>query len=163
DVYKSQDERAASPGRPVTLSGAGQFTAADTAAIAYDRKLVPEGAQASLTAESSADQTRTSLIVEGLRPNRRYGVHLHTQPCGKKPGDSGAHYQHQPGKIDPASEVWLDVKADAEGAGRSTARHDWALDSARLPASLVIHSRPTVTSGPKAGEAGDRVACLTLR
>ncbi|MEV0378756.1 superoxide dismutase family protein [Nonomuraea sp. NPDC050643] len=152
-----------SPGDTVNLSSAGDFTATDTAAIAYDRKLVPEGAQASVSVESTGGKTRTSLVVEGLRPDRRYGAHLHAKPCGKKPDDSGPHYQHHPGQITPASEVWLDVTTDAEGSGRSSARNDWALDPAKMPGSLVIHAQPTVTSGPEVGTAGARVACLTLK
>ncbi|TMR18265.1 superoxide dismutase family protein [Nonomuraea turkmeniaca] len=154
--------RGASPDGQVTLSGAGDFTPADTDAIVYDRKLVPEGAQASVSVESSGGQTRTSLVVEGLLPSRTYGAHLHTKPCGKKPNDSGPHYQHHAGKIDPVSEVWLDITTDGEGTGRSSARNDWVLAPDRLPGSLVIHAKPTVTSGPQAGQAGDRVACLTL-
>ncbi|SEG93043.1 superoxide dismutase, Cu-Zn family [Nonomuraea solani] len=155
-----------SPGEAVTLSAAGEFSAGDTGdtgAIAYDRKLVPEGAQASVTVESTGGKTRTSLVVEGLLPDRRYGAHLHAKPCGKKPDESGPHFQHHPGQINPTSEVWLDVTTDAEGAGRSAARHDWALDAAKPPGSLVIHAEPTTTSGPKVGQAGPRVACLTLK
>ncbi|QYC44388.1 Copper/zinc superoxide dismutase (SODC) [Nonomuraea coxensis DSM 45129] len=151
------------PEGEVNLSSAGEFTASDTGAIAYDRKLVPEGAQASVTVESSAGVTRTSLVAEGLLPGRRYGAHLHTKPCGGKPDESGPHYQHHPGQVTPESEVWLDFTTDGEGAGRATARQDWALDPDRLPGSLVIHAKPTVSSGPQAGAAGDRVACLTLR
>ncbi|MEO3873888.1 hypothetical protein ABGB18_34180 [Nonomuraea sp. B12E4] len=151
------------PAAGITLTGGGQFTSDDTSAIAYDRKLAPKGSQASVTAESTNQGARTSLVVEGMRPNRTYGAHLHTKPCGKRPDDSGPHYQHHPGQITPASEVWLDVKTNASGAGRSTARNDWQFDPTELPGSLVIHAKPTVTSGPQVGTAGDRVACLTLK
>ncbi|MEV0828124.1 superoxide dismutase family protein [Nonomuraea rubra] len=151
------------PDETVNLNAAGEFGTEDPGAIAYDRKLVPEGAQASVTVESSDGQTRTSLVVEGLLPNRRYGAHLHAKPCGKRPDDAGPHYQHHPGQIDAASEVWLDFTTDKEGAGRSSSRNDWALERAKLPGSLVIHAKPTVTSGPEVGQAGDRVACLTLK
>jgi Cu-Zn family superoxide dismutase len=147
----------------VSLSGSGDFTTDDTEAIAYKRKLVPEGAQASFTVESTSGQTRSSLVVEGFLSNRTYGAHVHTKPCGKSPDDSGPHYQHHPGQIDPTSEIWLDFTTDGEGNGRASARHDWALDPDRLPASLVIHSKVTVPKGPQAGMAGNRIACLTLR
>ncbi|WP_165970235.1 superoxide dismutase family protein [Nonomuraea terrae] len=153
----------ASPGDSVKLTGAGEFTTGDTSAIVYDRKLAPEGSQASVTVESSGGQTRTSLVVEGLLPNRRYGSHLHTNPCGKKPEAAGPHFQHHAGQIDPSSEVWLDFTTDAEGAGRSSSRNEWTLTRAKLPGSLVIHSDPTVASGPKVGDAGARVACLNLK
>lgn len=151
-----------SPAEEVTLSGGGEFTTDNTAAIAYDRRLVPEGAQASLTAESSGSATRTSLVVEGLLPHHHYGAHLHTAPCGTDSDDAGGHYQHDPGHASAASEVWLDVTTDGSGAGRSTARNSWRLDAATAPKSLVIHARGTKKSGPRAGDAGPRVACLTL-
>ncbi|GAA2214632.1 hypothetical protein GCM10009850_100970 [Nonomuraea monospora] len=146
----------------VNLNSAGEFGSDDPGAVAYDRKLAPEGAQASVTIESGGGRTRTSLVVEGLLPDRRYGAHLHVKPCGSKPEDSGSHYQHHPGRIDAASEVWLDFTTDAEGAGRSSARNEWPLERAKLPGALVIHAQPTVTSGAEAGQAGARIACLTL-
>ncbi|MEV4169951.1 hypothetical protein [Nonomuraea sp. NPDC049709] len=152
-----------SPDETVNLNSAGEFSTDDTGAIAYDRKLAPQGSQASVTVESSGGQTRTSLVVEGMAPNHHYGAHLHTKPCGKKPDESGPHYQHNPGQIDATSEVWLDFTTDGDGAGRSSARNPWGLRSAGLPGSLVIHSQGTKTSGPEVGTAGERVACLTLK
>ncbi|MFC5824357.1 superoxide dismutase family protein [Nonomuraea insulae] len=152
-----------SPEETINLSSAGEFTNDDAADIAYDRKLVPKGSQASVTVESTGGQTRTSLVVEGLRPERAYGAHLHAKPCGKKPDDSGPHYQHHPGQIDPTSEVWLDFTTNAEGAARSSARNEWGLERAKIPGSLVIHAQATKTSGPQVGTAGARVACLTLK
>ncbi|AQZ69327.1 unnamed protein product [[Actinomadura] parvosata subsp. kistnae] len=151
------------PDETVTLNAAGEFGTDDPGAIAYDRKLAPEGAQASVTVESGGGQTRTSLVVEGLLPKRRYGAHLHAKPCGEKPDDAGPHYQHDPGHADSASEVWLDFTTDDEGAGRASARNAWVLERAKLPASLVIHAQPTTISGPQAGQAGPRIACLTLK
>ncbi|MEV4471112.1 superoxide dismutase family protein [Nonomuraea sp. NPDC049504] len=151
------------PEETINLSAAGEFSKDDTAAIVYDRKLAPQGAQASITVESSGGQTRTSLVVEGLRPRRTYGAHLHAKPCGTDPEAAGPHYQHHPGQIDPVSEVWLDFTTNEEGQGRSAARNDWALERAKLPGSLVIHSKATKKSGPQVGTAGDRVACLTLK
>ncbi|SEM66886.1 superoxide dismutase family protein [Nonomuraea pusilla] len=165
DVVQHVPAAAGGPDGPagaVTLSGSGEFAAGNTAAIAYDRRLAPSGAQASLKAESTGGTTRTSLVVEGFVPNRRYGAHLHTGACATDPEASGPHYQHHPGQVTPSSEVWLDFKTDASGAGRATARHEWALDPAALPKSLVIHAQPTKKKGEQAGTAGPRIACLTL-
>ena len=147
-----------------TLKGAGEFSASGgaAAAVSYDRRLVPPGAQASLTAESASGQTLTSLVVEGFLPSRSYGAHLHTKPCGRTGDDAGPHYQHFSGQVSPTSEVWLDITTDASGAGQATARHAWLLDPAALPKSLVVHAKRTKASGPEVGTAGDRVACLTL-
>jgi|SRR5690606_34434948 Cu-Zn family superoxide dismutase len=154
----------AHPAQPAThLNGSGEFAASgEGPAIAYDRKLVPGGAQASLTAESSGGQTITSLVVEGLRPGRAYGAHLHTQPCGRTGDAAGPHYQHRSGQASADNEIWLDFKTDADGAGRATARHPWSIDPANPPRSLVLHAEPTKSTGPEAGSAGDRIACLTL-
>ncbi|NRQ33865.1 superoxide dismutase [Nonomuraea sp. NN258] len=149
--------------RPIRLSGGGELGATTTSAIVYDRKLAPAGAQASVTTESAGKKTRTSLVVEGLLPNRRYGAHLHTRPCGAKPEDAGPHYRHEPHRATATSEVWLDLTTDESGAGRSAARHDWHFTAGSLPGSLVIHAEPTKSSGPDAGAAGPRVACVTLR
>ncbi|MEU4225607.1 hypothetical protein AB0F17_15040 [Nonomuraea sp. NPDC026600] len=150
----------ASPGvvsAPTSLTGAGEFKRHATAAIVYNRKLVPKGAQASLTAESAGGKTVTSLVVEGLLPDHRYGAHLHVAPCGTRPGDAGAHFQHIAGRADASSEVWLDLKTDDSGAGRATAHHDWPL-TGTLPRSLVLHASATAPTAPPA----PRVACLTL-
>ncbi|MDF5757239.1 hypothetical protein [Spongiactinospora sp. TRM90649] len=66
------------------------------------------------------------------------------------------------GPANPTNEVWLDFKTNGEGDAEAKARQPWALTAGRLPGSLVIHAKPTTTSGAHAGEAGDRVACLTL-
>lgn len=148
---------------PVKLTGSGQFAATGTSAVTYDPELVPVGATASLTAESTAGRTLTSLVVEGFLPNRGYGAHLHTRPCGRTGDDAGPHYQHQPGRASAANEVWLDLTTDAAGSGRATARHPWHFAQDRPPGSLVIHATLTKSTGPEAGAAGARLACLTLR
>ncbi|MCP2349129.1 superoxide dismutase family protein [Nonomuraea roseoviolacea] len=153
---------AAAAARSGSLSSSGNFTADGKRAVVYARKLAPEGARASITVESSSGQTLSSLVVEGLLPNRPYGAHLHTKPCGPKADDAGPHYQHEKGEVSAANEVWLDFTTDASGAGRATARNPWTFSPGRRPHSLVIHAKPTTAAGPKAGEAGERVACLTL-
>ncbi|NUW42394.1 superoxide dismutase family protein [Nonomuraea rhodomycinica] len=152
----------AAKARSGSLSSSGNFTADGKRAVVYARKLAPEGARASITVESSSGQTLSSLVVEGLLPNRTYGAHLHTKPCGPKADDAGPHYQHEKGEVSAANEVWLDFTTDASGAGRATARNSWTFAPGRRPHSLVIHAKPTTANGPKAGEAGERVACLTL-
>ncbi|MFI6598151.1 hypothetical protein ACIBHX_17985 [Nonomuraea sp. NPDC050536] len=133
---------------PVGVAGGGQFNGNDKAAIAYDRALVPKSAQASLTAESVGNATVTSLVVEGFLRNRAYGAHLHAKPCGANPQAAGPHFKNG------HDEVWLDFRTDGNGIGHATTRHDWQLDPANLPQSLVIHAAP--------GDSAPRIACLTL-
>lgn len=148
----------------LALSASGDFAPDATQAIAYDRKLTPEGARASLLVESEkeAGRTRSSLVVEGFLPGRTYGAHLHTQPCGAQPDDSGPHYQNKPGKATAKNEIWLDFTTDGTGSANASARNPWLLASDRMPRSLVIHAERTKVKKPERGEAGPRVACLTL-
>ncbi|WP_113701440.1 superoxide dismutase family protein [Nonomuraea lactucae] len=153
---------AASPN--TALSASGDFAPDATQAIVYNRKLVPEGARASILVESESEsgKTRSSLVVEGFLSQRTYGAHLHTMPCGAKPDDAGPHYQHRAGKATAKNEIWLDFTTDGTGAASTAARNPWLLTGDSLPRSLVIHAQRTKTAPAKAGMAGDRVACLTL-
>ncbi|GAA3156397.1 hypothetical protein GCM10010466_54090 [Planomonospora alba] len=149
----------------VELSGGGVFEqpAPRAAAIAYDRKLVPPGASARVTAGSGAVLSTARVEVSGFLPRRTYGVHLHVNPCGADPEEAGPHYrQHGHSHASAASEVWLDFTTDRRGAAAATARQDWAFAPGRPPRSLVIHAEPTKAEGAEAGAAGRRVACVTL-
>jgi Cu-Zn family superoxide dismutase len=111
--------------------------------------------------------------VRGLQPDRVYGAHVHTNPCGASPDDAGPHYQRE---VDPAgpgvdphyanaeNEIWLDFTTDATGAGSAETTVAWELpDDRRLPGSVVIHSTGTNTGPGVAGTAGARVACITIK
>ncbi|GLW12331.1 hypothetical protein Misp01_74590 [Microtetraspora sp. NBRC 13810] len=157
---------------PVRLTGGGTFKpySEGAKAVVYDKKLAPEGAKADITVDSSGQETTSKLTVAGLLPDRKYGSHLHTKSCGAKPDDSGPHFQHMPAQgpsphtaANPTNEVWLDFTTDASGAATAEAKQPWGLSPDRLPKSLVIHAEETTPTGPKAGTAGDRVACLDLR
>jgi Cu-Zn family superoxide dismutase len=143
-------------------------------AVSYDPALVPEGATATVTITQAAPGTQIQLAVTGLRPDRAYGAHLHQNLCGAEASAAGPHYQHQPDpaasasppSVDPAyanpeNEVWLDFTTDASGAAASTAKQSWNFGAIR-PGSLVIHAEKTNTAPGHAGDAGARVACLSL-
>ncbi|WP_433540127.1 hypothetical protein ACQP10_29980 [Streptosporangium sandarakinum] len=87
----------------------------------------------------------------------------HSDP-GAKAGhsDPGAGHGHDGAGASAATEFWLDFTTDATGAATATSRQDWAFTPAHRPRSLVVHAEPTTTSGPDAGAAGARVACVTL-
>ncbi|MFJ2031623.1 superoxide dismutase family protein [Streptosporangium sp. NPDC087985] len=150
----------------IRLSGGGTLTrpAPKAQAVTYDTKLAPTGASAEVVAESGAVLATSTVTVDGLLPNRTYGAHLHVNPCGVKPEDAGPHYQSTATHTHPSSttEVWLDFTTDAEGAATAMAKQDWAFAPGREPHSLVIHAQPTVRTGADAGDAGPRVACVTL-
>jgi Cu-Zn family superoxide dismutase len=166
------DDTAAYSHSAMSLGIAGTFEPyrEGAPAVVYDTALVPPGATGSVKVESSGERTTAELGVTGFLPNRTYGAHLHTNPCGVQPKDAGPHFQHThtPGApahvaANPVNEVWLDFTTDHKGDARSTARQPWALTSDRVPGSLVIHAEPTKKSGTKAGDAGARIACITLQ
>lgn len=166
---------------PISLIGSGTFTLPDptSKAITYNTALVPvdAGILASIEPAGGWDRSQTvaTLTVTGLLPNRGYAVHAHTNPCGATDQDAGPHYpnhldlaataQHpstDPHYANPRNEIWLDVRTDANGEGipRTTVPF---IFTDRAPGSLVIHEAQSTATGPgHAGEAGARVACLTL-
>lgn len=143
-------------------SGSGQ------AAVTYDRTLVPEGSMAGVLSVTRPQHgTVTRLGVRGLVPNRAYGAHVHTRPCGQAGEDAGPHYQHvrgpsgDPAYANPDNEIWLDFTTNAAGTGFAVSRVDWTFGE-REPGSVVIHDHHTATAPGEAGSAGSRLACVTL-
>ena len=154
-----------------TASGTFQPYRPGSTAISYDPAVVPPGATATLTITKSGYGTDVRLTVTGLIPNRMYGAHLHTNPCGAEPEAAGGHYQNHPDPVTPSvnpvyanpqNEVWLDFTASATGTASSTSSHGWDFDAASPPRALVLHADQTMTAAGVAGKAGARVACLTL-
>ncbi len=155
-----------------TASGAFQPFPKGTQAITYNPGVVPAGATAQVSIATTSQGVRVRLAVTGMLARRAYGAHLHTMTCTSVPDDAGPHYQHQadPSKpsVDPAyanpdNEVWLDFTTDSKGAATVASTHAWVFDTGLSPHSLIIHSELTRTDKGKAGTAGTRVACLTLR
>ena len=159
---------------PYTVSGTFAPYTSGAKAVSYDAALVPAGATATVGITQAAPGTRIRLAVTGLRPDRAYGAHLHQHPCGATGSAAGPHYQHQPDPAasasppsvnpayaNPENEVWLDFTTDASGAATSTAKQPWTFGASR-PGSLVIHAEHTKTAPGHAGDAGARVACLSL-
>jgi Cu-Zn family superoxide dismutase len=162
-----------STGRTITASGTFVTYTAGATAVTYDPALVPVGATAKVTITQTSSSTRVELTVAGLRPNRGYGAHLHTSPCGPTGAVAGPHYQHRrdpaasasrpsvdPSYANPQNEVWLDFRTDSNGRAFAAAIHPWAFGTS--PRSLIIHAMTTKTASGEAGTAGTRAACLTL-
>jgi Cu-Zn family superoxide dismutase len=154
-----------------TVTAQGTFAAAPATPATYDSALVPVGATATVNASEAATSTTVTLAVAGLPPDRRYGAHAHTKPCGSDGKDAGPHFQFKPDpvtpSVDPAyannmNEIWLDFTTDAAGSGRASSTVPWAFPADRRAASVVIHALPTATEQGKAGGAGNRAACLTV-
>jgi superoxide dismutase, Cu-Zn family len=157
-----------------TASGTFGAFATGVAAVTYDPALVPAGSTATVTITPTGSGTDIRLSVTGLRPGRAYGAHLHTNPCGPAGSAAGPHVQHQPDpaasasppSVDPSyanprNEVWLDFTTNATGDATSVATQQWTFGTSR-PRSLVIHADTTKTAAGHAGDAGARLACLTL-
>ncbi|SFA74520.1 superoxide dismutase, Cu-Zn family [Amycolatopsis marina] len=141
------------------------------AASTYDPALVPEGARAHVFALSAPGLgTSTALSVGGLVPNREYGAHAHTKPCGPTGKDAGPHFQHEqdpvspsvdPAYANPDNEIWLDFTTDRLGNSLEISKVAWPLGE-RRPASVVIHEMHTHTAPGEAGDAGSRLACVNV-
>jgi superoxide dismutase, Cu-Zn family len=162
---------------PAELYGSGTLTAPNPTSIAvsYNPALAPIGATVTASLRSSANSTAAELTVAGLLPNRGYAVHAHTNACGATGEAAGPHYQDQidpaatpqapstnPDYANPRNEMWLDLRTDATGAGRSNTTVPFTFTD-RSPGSIVVHEAMTTATHPgHAGQAGARLACLTL-
>ena len=139
-------------------------------AVTFDQEAVPVGARARVTSSASGTGTRVTLEVRGLQPDRTYGAHVHTKPCGSKPEDAGPHYQNvadpvqpsvDPAYANPENEVWLDFVTDHTGAGSSEDTVAWRFRSGGAR-SVVVHEHATSSDPGHAGTAGDRLACVNV-
>lgn len=161
----------------VILQGEGALTAPaqGVPAITYNTALAPAGAQMRAKMTPSGNSTTAELTVSGMVPNRGYAVHAHTSTCNVNPSSAGPHYQNQidpaatpqapstnPEYANPRNEIWLDLRTDAAGSGTASTTVPFIF-TGRGPGSLVVHEEQQTATGPGvAGDAGGRIACLTL-
>jgi len=166
------------PESAVFLYGSGTLTTPNPAskAITYNPDLAPIGAAMTASLIPSSDgSTRAELTVLGLLPNRGYAAHAHTKSCGAAADAAGPRFQNQldpaatpqalsssPRYANPNNEIWLDVRTDAAGAGTSSTTVPFVFTD-RVPGSIVVYeAMRTLTDTGHAGNAGARIACLTL-
>ena len=146
----------------------------ESGAITYDETAVPEGATADVQVRVQDGETFVQFTGTGLEADRDFGAHVHTEPCGDDPDDSGPHYQNEqdpqadpdnpstdPDYANPENEVWLDFTTDDSGNGDATATVPWQFREGEAQ-SLVLHEEHTATEDGEAGTAGDRLACVTV-
>ena len=168
---------AESPDGAVAVFGSGTLTTPNPAsqAITYNPDLAPIGAAMTASLMPSSDgSTRAELTVSGLLPNRGYAAHANINACGVDPEAAGPRFQHHldpaaprasstnPRYANPNNEIWLDVRTDSAGAGTSSSTVPFVLTD-RAPRSIVLHEAMRTASDPgEAGNAGARIACLTL-
>ncbi len=161
----------------VTLHGDGALTEpnATSTSETYNPALAPVGSRLKVAFNPSDETTNAELTVSGLLPNRGYAVHAHTNACSANPQVDGPHYQNNvdpaatpqapsknPEYANPRNEVWLDVRTDSTGSGTSRTSVPFVFTD-RGPGSIVVHeAMQTSTDTGHAGEAGTRIACLTL-
>ena len=161
----------------MVLSGGGALMKPNPTAkvVTYNPDLAPVGASVMANLTPADRSTTATLMVTGLLPNRGYAVHAHTKACGATGEAAGPHYQDRidpaattqtpssdPAYANPRNEIWLDVRTDAAGTGTSRVSVPFTFTD-RTPESIVIHEAMTTETGPgHAGQAGARLACLTL-
>ncbi|MQY11314.1 hypothetical protein SRB5_14290 [Streptomyces sp. RB5] len=140
-------------------------------AITYDTTLVPAGAFIGVAEIGAGGETHTEIGLHGLLPDRAYGAHVHTKPCGYTPEESGPHYQNDvdpvqpstdPAYANPENEVWLDFTTDSRGEATAGSVNDWRFRRGGAR-SIVVHEHGTATDPGHAGTAGDRLACFSVR
>jgi Cu-Zn family superoxide dismutase len=166
--------------KPPVLSGSDTLAAPNPGAeaVTYNPALAPEGAAilaAVMPAGYGYPRTVATVHVAGLQPNRGYAVHAHTKACGATGEEAGPHYQHRidpaatpqapstnPEYANPRNEIWLDLRTNSVGSASSSAIVPFSFTD-RTPASIVVHEAQTTATHPgHAGQAGARIACLTL-
>ncbi|MBB4934209.1 Cu-Zn family superoxide dismutase [Lipingzhangella halophila] len=158
----------------VSVSAAFGPYAEDAEAVTYDEEAVPEGAEVEVSVTGEDGGSEYSLSVSGLEANREFGSHLHTEPCGEDPADSGPHYQNEadpeadaenpstdPAYANPENEVWLDFATDENGNAEQEAEVDWVPREGEAN-SVVLHEEHTSEEEGAAGAAGDRLACVNV-
>jgi superoxide dismutase, Cu-Zn family len=134
--------------------------------VTYDEEAVPVDSWATVGVSAAEESTAFTLDVNGLEAERDFGAHLHTDPCGPDPEDSGPHYQNEPDpeqpSTDPAyanpeNEVWLDFTTDSAGTATAETEVAWTVREGEAN-SVVLHEEHT----DEHGQAGDRLACIDL-
>lgn len=158
---------------PSWLRTGGRFAKADGSdvpvAVTYD-SAVPAGAKVTVAQWLVDGRMSVRLWVDGVESKRSFGAHVHTKPCGAEPDDSGPHYQHKvdpvqpsvdPQFANPTNEIWLDFDSNARGEGRAESWQKWNFRAGQAR-SVVIHEHTTHTGEGHAGQAGDRLACVTV-
>ncbi|PRW62002.1 superoxide dismutase family protein [Actinopolyspora mortivallis] len=156
---------------PTVAHGVFEPYTEEATAVTYSPEKVPVGAGARLFSDETPGAGRTVLMsLRGLLPDREYGAHVHTSPCGRTGSAAGPHFQQRPAPegvsgdpeyANPRNEVWLDFRTDDSGNALTGAFGDWDLERAGS-ASVVIHQHHTRTAPGVAGEAGQRLACLNV-
>ncbi|SHE52130.1 hypothetical protein [Streptoalloteichus hindustanus] len=162
------------PGGGGAVVARGRFEPyrAGAKAITYDQKLVKAGSRATVYAYPAPNNsTSVILITRGLVPHRGYGAHAHVNACGATGAAAGPHYQNvvdpkpgtstDPAYANPRNEVWLDFTTDDDGNGIAVTTVPWRFTD-RHAGSVIIHEHHTHTHPGHAGQAGDRLACITV-
>ncbi|GAA2336123.1 hypothetical protein GCM10009854_10050 [Saccharopolyspora halophila] len=170
DQQQTEQQTSEAPAPVKETSGTFQTYQPTVTAITYDPDQVPIGSRIKVNSQSTDGKSKVTIDVQGLQPDRDYGAHVHVNKCGQDSKESGPHYQEKPDpvkpSVDPAfanpqNEVWLDFHTDGEGNGHATAEGNWSLATRDDAQSVVIHAQPTSSEPGQAGDAGDRLACIT--
>jgi superoxide dismutase, Cu-Zn family len=148
------------------------FMAGFGPAITYGQGLVPQGARARVSSRSGGGATTVVMLVSGFAPERRYGAHVHTGPCGRTGADAGPPFQNVVDPVQPSvdpryanaqNEIWLDFVTNEDGDAGVEKTVAWEIPADRRPHSVVVDAQPTSIGSQVAGTAGSRAACITVK
>ena len=125
-----------------------------------------DGARTTVAAyRSRQDRATVVFVVTGMPRStwgRRFGVHVHTNRCGRDPAAAGPHFANPRaprGATLAEREIWLDVRVLVGGFGISRHTTTYPLPRGIQANSVVLHAQPT---NQVTGEAGARVMCTTV-
>lgn len=186
---QEQEPRTPAPGtppaiherqKPPVLSGSDTFAAPNPGAeaVSYNPTLAPEGAAilavvmpasygyprtvATLSVAGVAAQPRLcrARAHQGLRHHRRGRRAALLKPHRPRRDTRSALDQSR--IRNPRNEIWLDLRTDSDSSASSGTTVPFSFTD-RTPASIVVHEAQTTATHPgHAGQAGARIACLTL-
>jgi Cu-Zn family superoxide dismutase len=160
---------------PTSTPNVTTASATTTKAETYNPALAPLGAHVEAALTPSGESTNVELTVSGFPPNRGYAAYADVNSCGGFPNAEGPHYQNRidpaataqapstnPAYANPSNEILLDLRTDAAGSGTARTTVPFVFTD-RGPGSIVVYdAMQTATAPGQAGNAGARIACLTL-
>lgn len=130
-------------------------------ATTYDKSLVPDSADTTITINETDADTTLQMIARGFAPNTEFSATLHESLCGASPSDAGEEYDDT--RSEDSDNLDLDFTTDTNGGATASVTVPWVLPNDGIGRSLLITMDDDGTASPNAADDDDRaVACVSL-
>ncbi|MDN3481527.1 hypothetical protein QMA10_06270 [Arthrobacter sp. APC 3897] len=130
-------------------------------ATTYDKSLVPDSADTTITINETDADTTLQMIARGFEPNTEFSATLHESLCGSSPSDAGREYSDT--RNEDSDDLDLNFTTDANGGSTASVTVPWVLPDDGIGRSLLITVDDGGTASPSAADDDDRaVACVSL-